>query len=69
METWKFGVFSNGISPQGIGTIGMLINFAVTLGLTFFFSKPGPDVEAMIDSVRQPESQKSLKITQAAPQN
>tara|TARA_B100000029_G_scaffold451213_1_gene475626 strand:- start:28660 stop:30513 length:1854 start_codon:yes stop_codon:yes gene_type:complete len=69
METWKFGVFSNGISPQGIGTIGMLINFAVTLGLTFFFSKPGPNVEAMIDSVRQPESQKSLKITQAAPQN
>ena len=39
----------------GIGTIGMLLNFAVTLGLTPFFPKPGEKIQDMIDSVREPE--------------
>lgn len=56
MDTWNFGLFSNGISPQGIGTIGMLINFVVTLTLTPLFPRPRPEIEAMIDSVREPEN-------------
>ncbi|MCA9744002.1 MAG: cation acetate symporter [Deferribacteres bacterium] len=55
MQPWTFGVFDSGINPQGIGTIGMLINFAVTLGLTPFFPKPGEKIQDMIDSVREPE--------------
>lgn len=50
MEPWCFG-----IRAQGIGVIGMAINFAVTLGLRPFFPPPGPEVQAMMDDLRTPE--------------
>ncbi len=50
MPAWCWG-----ISAQGIGTVGMLINFAVTLGLTPFCSPPSDDVKLMIESIREPE--------------
>ena len=49
MPTWCFG-----IGPQGIGTVGMLINFCVTLGLTPFFNAPSASVRAMIDRIHLP---------------
>lgn len=55
METWTFGFLKQGISPQGFGSIGMVLNFAVTLVLTPFFPAPSERVLAMIDSVRDPE--------------
>ena len=45
-----------GINAQGIGTIGMLVNFAVTLGLMPLFPPPPPSVQAMVDSIREPET-------------
>ncbi len=50
MPAWCFG-----ISAQGIGTVGMIVNFAVTLGLTPFFSPPSTQVQDMIDRIREPE--------------
>jgi len=47
---WCFG-----INAQGIGTVGMLLNFGVTLAMTPFFPKPTEAVQDMIDSVREPE--------------
>jgi len=47
---WFFG-----IDAQGIGTIGMVLNFIVTLSLTPLCKKPNEKVQAMIDSVREPE--------------
>jgi len=55
MEPWTFGIFENGIKPQGIGAIGMAINFAVALSLAPFFPRPGPRVQELIDFVREPE--------------
>jgi cation/acetate symporter len=55
MTPWNFGVFPSGISPQGIGAIGMLVNFAVTAALTPLFPPPSQQVQDMIDSVREPE--------------
>ncbi len=55
METWTFGIFDSGINPQGIGVIGMLLNFAVTLALTPLFREPGEAAKRMVDSVREPE--------------
>ncbi len=55
MAPWTFGVFERGISPQGIGSIGMLLNFAVTLGLTPFCAAPSPESQDMVDMVREPE--------------
>jgi cation/acetate symporter len=50
MPNWFFG-----IGPQGIGTVGMLLNFTVTLGLTPFFPPPSQEVQRMVDSIREPE--------------
>ncbi|MFW6060580.1 MAG: cation acetate symporter, partial [Phycisphaeraceae bacterium] len=56
METWTFGIFEIGISPQGIGTIGMLLNFVVTLALTPVFDRPGAKIQEMVESIREPEA-------------
>ncbi len=48
-EQWWFG-----ISPEGIGTFGMLINFAVALGLGRFFPPPPEEVQAMVEEIRVP---------------
>jgi len=55
MELWTFGIFPTGINPQGIGVIGMLLTFGVTLALTPLFPAPTPEAQAMVDSVREPE--------------
>jgi len=55
MAPWTFGVFERGISPQGIGTIGALLNFGVTLTLTPFFAPPSQASQDMVDQVREPE--------------
>lgn len=48
--SWAFG-----IGPQGIGVIGMALNFVVTLGLTPFFPAPDQSVQELIMSIREPE--------------
>ncbi len=50
-----FGVFPSPINPQGFGTIGMVLNFVVTLTLTPFFPPPREGIIQMIDAVREPE--------------
>jgi cation/acetate symporter len=55
MEPWTFGILERGLNPQGIGVIGMLLNFAVTLSLAPLFAPPSKEVQAMIDGVREPE--------------
>ncbi len=47
---WCFG-----INAQGIGTIGMLLNFAVTLALTPLCKPPSQKIKDLVDSVREPE--------------
>jgi len=51
MDAWCFG-----IKAQGIGTIGMLLNFIVTLAMTPLCSPPDERVCALVDSARQPET-------------
>jgi cation/acetate symporter len=55
MAPWTFGILENGINPQGIGVIGMLLNFAVTRALTPLFEPPSAKAQAMVDLVREPE--------------
>lgn len=58
-----------GINAQGIGTVGMLINFIVTLGLTPFFSGPSEKVKALVDSVREPEGEVPAVQIESAPEH
>ena len=43
-----------GISPEGIGFIGMLINFTVAALVATFFSKPPQEVSELVEKIREP---------------
>ncbi|MBY6190607.1 cation acetate symporter [Microbulbifer agarilyticus] len=49
-DNWWFG-----ISPEGIGTLGMLLNFAVAIGVAKFTRKTPDDVQEMVESIRFPQ--------------
>lgn len=46
---WLFG-----ISPEGIGTLGMLLNFAISLVVCRFTPPPPIEVQEMVESIRIP---------------
>lgn len=50
MPLWFFG-----ISAEGIGTLGMIINFVVTLIVSRNTPPPPPEIQAMVESLRIPE--------------
>ena len=43
-----------GISPEGIGFIGMLLNFAVTIGVSKVTPAPPQEIQDMVETVRFP---------------
>ena len=55
MAPWTFGIFQTGLNPQGIGVIGMVLNFGVTIALTPLFEPPSEASQDMVDRVREPE--------------
>ncbi|MGF1451822.1 MAG: cation acetate symporter, partial [Opitutales bacterium] len=69
MPLWTFGISENGISAQGIGTLGMVLNFAVTLALTPFTKPPSQETVALIESVREPEGVSPAPVVDDAPEH
>jgi cation/acetate symporter len=58
-EHWWFG-----ISPEGIGTLGMLINFTVSIIISRFTPGPPVSVREMVDRLRIPRgSSKAHELT------
>lgn len=55
--TWLRQPWFLGINAQGIGTVGMAMNFIVTLALTPFCAPPSDEVKALIDEIREPEDE------------
>ena len=51
-DHWWFG-----ISPEGIGTLGMILNFAVSFVICRFFPAPPEKVQRMVDSIRIPKAE------------
>lgn len=45
-----------GISPEGIGTIGMVFNFIVTIIVSNLTKEPPKDVQDMVESLRYPRT-------------
>lgn len=43
-----------GISPEGIGSVGMLLNFAVCATVSRFTRKPPAEVQELVESLRYP---------------
>jgi len=58
---WFFG-----IGPQGIGAVGMALNFIVTLALTPLFPPPDKRIQDMVDAVREPEDAGPAVVIEAA---
>ena len=48
-ENWLFG-----ISPEGIGVIGMVINFAVAIAVMKLTARPPVEIARLVDSIRVP---------------
>lgn len=44
-----------GISPEGIGTLGMLINFIVALTVKRFTPPPPPEIQEIVENIRVPK--------------
>ncbi len=56
---WTIDIYGNsdgiwGIQETGFGTIGMLINFAVTIAVSQFTAKPSPVMQELVEEVRYP---------------
>ena len=51
-----------GIKATGIGTVGMVLNFVVTLSLTPLFPAPPAEIQAMVDDLRTPEGDAPLAV-------
>ena len=49
-ENWWFG-----ISPEGIGALGMLVNFAVALTVSRFTPAPPPHITDLVEHIRVPK--------------
>jgi len=49
MNTWFFGV-----SPEGIGTLGMVLNFVVTLVVSRLTPAPPAEIQEMVEILRTP---------------
>jgi cation/acetate symporter len=43
-----------GISPEGIGALGVLVNTAVTVGVTLLTPAPPAEVTELVESIRAP---------------
>ena len=69
MAPWTFGILEVGIDPKGIGAIGMLVNFAVTLALTPVFARPPQAIQDMVESIREPEAVGPAVEIETAPEH
>ena len=56
-EPW-FGPWFYGISAKGIGTIGMILNFVVTIVVSRLTPPPSKEVQQLVESVRIPKMTK-----------
>jgi cation/acetate symporter len=50
-EQWLFG-----ISPEGIGVIGMLLNILVAFAVSYSTAPPPPHIQEMVEYIRVPRS-------------
>lgn len=56
MQPWFFGV-----SAEGIGTLGMIINFIVTLVVSRLTPPPPPAIQEMVEYLRTPDGERPVE--------
>jgi cation/acetate symporter len=50
-DHWLFG-----ISPEGIGSIGMILNFVVAITISKFTAPPPQEIQDLVESIRIPKA-------------
>ena len=55
-EYWLWG-----ISPEGIGAMGMLLNFVIAMTISHLTAKPPATVQALVDNIRIPGGAKAAE--------
>jgi cation/acetate symporter len=50
-DQWLFG-----ISPEGIGVVGMMLNFTVVIAVSYMTSPPPEHIQHMVENIRIPRS-------------
>ena len=50
-DQWLFG-----ISPEGIGVVGMILNFTVVIAVSYMTSPPPEHIQHMVENIRVPRS-------------
>jgi len=63
MTKFKFGLFGGGdesdwwfgISPEGFGTLAMLVNFVVSLTVCHITKEPSEEIQELVEKIRIPE--------------
>ena len=63
MLKFKFDMFGGGtskdwwfeISPEGFGTVAMLLNFMVSIIISLFTPDPPKEVQEMVENIRIPD--------------
>jgi cation/acetate symporter len=58
-----------GIGPQGIGVVGMLLNFGITVALTPFYPAPSDAVRDMVENIHEPEGAGPAVVIETAPEH
>ncbi|WP_421765588.1 sodium:solute symporter family protein [Ekhidna sp.] len=62
MMKYKLGLFGGGtkddwwfgISPEGFGTVAMVVNFVISFTISRFYPAPPEEVQEMVESIRYP---------------
>ena len=63
MTKFKFGWFGGGtekdwwfgISPEGFGTFGMMVNFAVSIIISKYTPAPDSEIQELVENIRNPD--------------
>ncbi|MDA0819270.1 MAG: cation acetate symporter [Proteobacteria bacterium] len=56
-ENWLFG-----ISPEGIGVVGMVLNFAVAITVAGMTAKPPAEIDALVENIRVPRGAGAARV-------
>ena len=64
MPAWFFG-----INAQGIGAVGMALNFLVAAALTPLFPPPSAEVQRIVENIREPEGVGPAVEIESAPEH
>jgi cation/acetate symporter len=57
MPAWFFGV-----SAEGIGTVGIVLNFVVTLVVSRLTPPPPAEIQALVENLRSPDIEETQPI-------